>query len=139
MTSNVNKLIFWVVIICLAVILYTVVGRGKGKPEVNLAFSQFLSEVEAGRVKSVKISGTEVRGQFVDDSQGPLRTLIPANYPKVYEILTAKNVAIEMQESTNGTLVSLLVNAIPFVLLLALWILALARAGRGYTLLNRRR
>jgi cell division protease FtsH len=131
MTSNVNKLIFWVVIICLAVILYTVVGRGKGKPEVNLAFSQFLSEVEAGRVKSVKISGTEVRGQFVDDSQGPLRTLIPANYPKVYEILTAKNVAIEMQESTNGTLVSLLVNAIPFVLLLALWIFMMRQMQSG--------
>ncbi|MCX6587444.1 MAG: ATP-dependent zinc metalloprotease FtsH [Acidobacteria bacterium] len=131
MTSNVNKLIFWVVIICLAVILYTVVGRGKGKPEVNLAFSQFLSEVEAGRVKSVKISGTEVRGQFVDDSQGPLRTLIPANYPKVYEILTAKNVAIEMQESTNGTLVSLLVNAIPFILLLALWIFMMRQMQSG--------
>ncbi|OYW11658.1 MAG: hypothetical protein B7X34_02845, partial [Acidobacteriia bacterium 12-62-4] len=95
MTSNVNKLIFWVVIICLAVILYTVVGRGKGKPEVNLAFSQFLSEVEAGRVKSVKISGTEVKGQFVDDSQGPLRTLIPANYPEVYKILREKNVSME--------------------------------------------
>jgi cell division protease FtsH len=131
MTSNVNKLIFWVVIICLAVILYTVVGRGKGKPEVNLAFSQFLSEVEAGRVKSVKISATEVRGQFVDDSQGPLRTLIPANYPKVYEILTAKNVAIEMQESTNGTLVSLLVNAIPFALLLALWIFMMRQMQSG--------
>jgi cell division protease FtsH len=131
MTSNVNKLIFWVVIICLAVILYTVVGRGKGKPEVNLAFSQFLSEVEAGRVKSVKISGTEVKGQFVDDSQGPLRTLIPANYPKVYEILTAKNVSIEMQESTNGTLVSLLVNAIPFVLLLALWIFMMRQMQSG--------
>jgi cell division protease FtsH len=131
MTSNVNKLIFWVVIICLAVILYTVVGRGKGKPEVNLAFSQFLSEVEAGRVKSVKISGTEVKGQFVDDSQGPLRTLIPANYPEVYKILREKNVSMEMQESTNGTLVSLLVNAIPFVLLLALWIFMMRQMQSG--------
>ena len=131
MTSNVNKLIFWVVIICLAVILYTVVGRGKGKPEVNLAFSQFLSEVEAGRIKSVKISGTEVKGQFVDDSQGPMRTLIPANYPEVYKILREKNVAMEMQEATNGTLVSLLVNAVPFVLLLGLWIFMMRQMQSG--------
>ena len=131
MTSNVNKLIFWVVIICLAVILYTVVGRGKGKPEVNLAFSQFLSEVEAGRIKSVKISGTEVKGQFVDDSQGPMRTLIPANYPEVYKILREKNVAMEMQEATNGNLVSLLVNAVPFVLLLGLWIFMMRQMQSG--------
>jgi cell division protease FtsH len=131
MTSNVNKLIFWVVIICLAVILYTVVGRGKGKPEVTLGFSQFLSEVEAGRIKSVKISGTEVKGQFVDDSQGPLRTLIPANYPEVYNILRSKNVAVEMQEVTNGNLISLLVNAIPFVLLLALWIFMMRQMQSG--------
>jgi len=131
MTSNVNKLIFWVVIICLAVILYTVVGRGKGKPEVNLAFSQFLSEVEAGRIKSVKISGTEVKGQFVDDSQGPMRTLIPANYPEVYKILREKNVAMEMQEATNGNLISLLVNAVPFVLLLGLWIFMMRQMQSG--------
>ena len=53
MNSNVKTAIFWVVLICVAVLLWTVVKHGKNKPPANLTFSQFLYQVESGKVKKV--------------------------------------------------------------------------------------
>jgi cell division protease FtsH len=131
MSSNLNKVIFWVVILCLVVILYTVVRPGKGKPEQALSFSQFMTAVEAGKVKSVAITANEVKGSFVDDSEGPLRTVVPTNYPDLYKILREKNVNVELKDSSNGMIGSLLINSIPFILLLALYFFMIRQMQSG--------
>ncbi|MBM3787209.1 MAG: ATP-dependent metallopeptidase FtsH/Yme1/Tma family protein [Acidobacteria bacterium] len=131
MSSNLNKVIFWLVIVCLVVILYTVVKPGKGKAEQALTFSQFLTAVEAGKVKGVQITGNEVKGQLVDDSEGPLRTLIPSNYPDVYKLLKEKNVNVEIKEASNANMISLIINSIPLILLLALYFFMIRQMQSG--------
>jgi cell division protease FtsH len=86
--------------------------------------------VDAGRVKSVTISGNEVRGTFKDD-QTALRTVIPVNYPEIYKQMRDKGVMIEMAKDGNSNWVALLVNAIPFVLLLAFWIFMMRQMQSG--------
>ncbi len=131
MNSNVKTAVFWVVLICVAVLLWTVVRTGKTRMEEELTFTAFLSEVEAGKVKDVVITGNEVTGSYKDDSDRPLRTVIPANYPDIYDLLREKNVNVEIKDSGNGTWVSLLINAIPFVLLLAFWIFMMRQMQSG--------
>jgi len=105
MSSNVNKLIFWLVIVCLVIILYTVVKPGSKKVEQPLTFSQFLTAVEAGKIKKVQITANEVKGDFVDEGEGTLRTLIPNNYPDVYKMLRDKNVNVEIKEASNANMI----------------------------------
>jgi cell division protease FtsH len=131
MSSNVNKLIFWLVIVCLVIILYTVVKPGNKKVEQPLTFSQFLTAVEAGKIKKVQITANEVKGDFVDEGEGTLRTLIPNNYPDVFKMLRDKNVNVEIKEASNANMISLIINSIPFILLLALYFFMIRQMQSG--------
>jgi cell division protease FtsH len=128
--SNVKTAILWVVLICVAVLLWQVVRTAKTPREKEITFSQFLADVEAGKVKKVIISGTEVHGSYRDESAG-LRTLIPANYPDTYKLLQEKGVDIEIKEVNSGNWISILVNASPFILLLAFWIFMMRQMQSG--------
>ena len=64
MNSNVKTVIFWAVLICVAVLLWAVVKNGHTKPDKALNFSEFLTEVEAGNIKSVSINGSTRQGRF---------------------------------------------------------------------------
>ncbi|MCC6861469.1 MAG: ATP-dependent zinc metalloprotease FtsH [Bryobacterales bacterium] len=130
MNSNVKTAIFWVVLICVAVLLWQVVRNAKTRPEQPLSFTEFITAVEAGKVKKVSIAGTEVRGAFRDDSAG-LRTLIPSNYPDIYKLLQEKGVEIEIKEANSGNWISILVNASPFILLLAFWVFMMRQMQSG--------
>ncbi len=85
MNSNVKTIIFWVVLVCVAVLL---VGRRKeqGTPRTDRAlnFSEFLTEVEAGNVKDVTINGSDVKGDFMN-GRDAFHTVVPANYPKLFD------------------------------------------------------
>ncbi len=129
MNSNVKTAIFWVVIIMGAVLLYAVVYNQKAKVEQPISFSQFLNEINGSRVKSVTIAGNEVRGEFKDGVG--LKTLIPTNFPDIYKMLSEKGVNVEIKEANSSHWVSVLINAIPFVLLLAFWIFMMRQMQSG--------
>jgi cell division protease FtsH len=85
--------------------------------------------VENGKVKSVTISGDDVRGTFTDDQR--LHTTIPLNYPDIYKLLRDKNVSIDIKEASNSNWVSILVNAVPFILIIAFWIFMMRQMQSG--------
>ena len=43
MNSNIKTLIFWVVLICLVVLLFAVVRTGQGRREQQLTFTEFIA------------------------------------------------------------------------------------------------
>lgn len=130
MNSNVKTAIFWVVLICVVVLFWAVLRQGKGKPEQQVTFTEFMDMVEKDRVKSVVITGNEVRGNFRDESS-TLRTLIPLNYPDIYKILREKKVDVEVKDVSSANWVSIVINAIPFVLLLGFWIFMMRQMQSG--------
>jgi cell division protease FtsH len=130
MNSNVKTAVFWVILICVVVLLWTVVKSGRARPERQLTFSEFMTETEAGKIRKVTISGVEVRGEYKDENIG-LRATIPANYPNVYTVLREKGVNVDIKEASSGNLVSVIINAIPFVLLLAFWIFMMRQMQSG--------
>jgi ATP-dependent metalloprotease FtsH len=130
MNSNVKTAIFWVVAICVAVLLWTVVRASKGKAEHNITFTQFLDHVEAGRVKSVTIAETDLRGILKDDGAA-IHTQIPRNYPELVTLLRQKGVNMTYKEASTGNWVSMLVNGVPFILLIAFWIFMMRQMQSG--------
>jgi cell division protease FtsH len=131
MNSNVKTAIFWIVLICVVVLLWVVVKAGNNKREEALSLTKFLAEVQSNRVSEVEIDGNEVRGLFREDSSKILKTYIPLNYPRLYEILQERNVNVKIKPTTGNQWVSLVVNAIPFVLLLAFWIFMMRQMQSG--------
>ena len=130
MNSNVKTAIFWVVLICLVVVFWAVLRQSKGKPEQQVSFTEFMDLVEKDRVKSVTITGNEIRGVFRDENS-TLRTLKPSDYPDIYKILREKKVAFDVKDVSSANWVSIVINAIPFVLLLAFWIFMMRQMQAG--------
>jgi cell division protease FtsH len=130
MNSNIKTAIFWVVLICVVVLLVTVVRTGKTQNEQQLSFTGFMNDVEAGKVKSVTITDGEVRGTY-RESTDTLRVQIPKNYPDIYKVLREKGVNVDIKEANSSGWVSLLVNFLPFILLGGLWIFMLRQMQSG--------
>jgi cell division protease FtsH len=128
--SNVKTVIFWAVLIGVALMLWLVVKNGHTKPDRALNFSEFLNEVEAGNIKSVSINGTSVKGDFVSGNTS-FHTEVPVNYPKLYDTLSDKKVQMTFESSNSNGWVSLLVNASPFLLLIGFWIFMMRQMQSG--------
>jgi len=129
MTSNVKQAVLWIVLLCVAALIWIVVRTGRGPNEAQLTFSQFMTQVEKGSVRKVTISGHDVKGDYNDGSK--LVTKVPLNYPDLYKQLRDKNVDVDIREASSGNLVSILINAVPFVLLLAFWIFMMRQMQSG--------
>ena len=130
MNSNVKTIIFWAVLIGVAVLLWAVVKNGHQKPDRPLNFSEFLSEVEAGNIKSVSINGTSVKGDFISGNNS-FHTEVPSSYPKLYDMLSEKKVQMSFESSNPNSWLSILVNASPFLLLIGFWIFMMRQMQSG--------
>jgi cell division protease FtsH len=128
--SNIKTLIFWVVLICVAVLLFAVVRTGQGPKEQTISFTDFMQKVQADEVKEVTITGNEVHGLYKNPNLG-LQTFVPSNYPNLYDLLIAKGVNVKIKDASSGNWISLLVNASPFIVLLAFWIFMMRQMQSG--------
>ncbi len=133
MNSNVKTAVFWVVIICVAVLLYAVVHSGNKKPDDQPTFTDLMNYVEQGKVKSVEVNNStgDITGNYKDADGRAFRSNIPTQYPAVYDKMREKGVQIKVQKDTGTGWVSILINAVPFVLLLGFWIFMMRQMQSG--------
>ncbi|MBM3727773.1 MAG: ATP-dependent metallopeptidase FtsH/Yme1/Tma family protein [Acidobacteria bacterium] len=129
MNSNVKQAIFWVVLISIAVLLWAVMNINRPKSEQQLTFTEFMREVKNGTVKEITIAGNEVRGKFNNDAG--LKTLIPLNFPAIYDTLIENRVKVEIKETNSSGWVAGLLNFVPLVLVVAFWIFMMRQMQSG--------
>jgi cell division protease FtsH len=129
MNSNVKTAVLWVVLICVAVLLYVVVKSGRTTADQQVTFTEFMNYVDQNRVKQIAISGTDIHGTLADQTK--FHTTAPVNYTDYYKTLRDKGVNLEFHEASSGNWISILINAIPFVLLLAFWIFMMRQMQSG--------
>jgi cell division protease FtsH len=128
--SNIKTLIFWVVLICLAVLLFAVVRTGQGIHEDPISFTQFLDKVKAGEVKEVTIADRDAKGVYQNPNQG-FRTQLPLNYPAMIDLMRDHNVNVIWKDTSTGNWLNILLNASPFIVLLAFWIFMMRQMQSG--------
>jgi len=129
--STVKTVIFWLVIVISAFLLWQVVRVGSGgqkEKEVNL--SEFLNDVDHSNVREVTINGQEVRGKYADGSAFHLT--VPLNYPDMIKTLREKNVNITIRDVSSGSWpLQLLGTWAPLILLAALWFFMIRQMQTG--------
>ena len=93
------------------------------------AFSDFLADVETGRVADVTIQGQEIAGEYEDGSR--FQSYIPAG-ADVIETLRQNEVRVNaVPEPEPSFLSSLLISALPILLLIGVWIFFMRRMQGG--------
>ncbi|MCP5112032.1 MAG: ATP-dependent zinc metalloprotease FtsH [bacterium] len=130
MNSNVKTAVFWVVLVCVVVLLWTVVQSGGTRVEKELSFTEFVAEVKAKKIKEIEITGDEVTGKMMDGDT-PLKTVIPVNYPDLYNLLQESGVNVHLEPTNSSNWVNILINVIPFALLIAFWIFMMRQMQSG--------
>ncbi len=129
---NFKNLIMWAIIVLLSVGLFNMFqDPEKIKSERNkLAFSNFLNEVEAGRVVEVTIQGNNISGILAD---GKTFSTYSPNYPELVEKLTSKDVSIvaTAQEDKMPSLLGILLSWFPMLLLIGVWIFFMRQMQGG--------
>jgi len=130
--STVKTVVFWLVIVLSAFLLWQVMKAGSaGQKEKEVNFSQFLSDIDQGNVKEVTITGMEVRGKYRNDNS-PFHTTAPVNYPDIYKMLRDKGVTMNIRDMSSGSWpLQLLGTWAPLILLAALWFFMIRQMQTG--------
>jgi cell division protease FtsH len=128
--SAVKNIIFWVVMVVTALLIWAVVRSSTGEHISNFTFTEFVNQVDSGNVQEVTISGTDVTGILKKDST-KFKTTIPANYPDLYKDLISKNVRVTVKSETSSSWMTWLANGLPLILLIGLWIFFMRQMQSG--------
>ena len=129
---NARNLIMWVIIILLSVGLFNMFqDPNKITSERNsLPFSNFLNEVESGRVVEVTIQGNNISGVLADGKT--FKTYSP-NYPDLVDKLSENKVSIlaTPKEEKMPSLLGILLSWFPMLLLIGVWIFFMRQMQGG--------
>ena len=90
---NFKNLAMWGIIVFLTIGLYNMFKNPQGSTaqKNNIIFSEFLSEVDSGRVVQVEIQGNNIKGVM---SNGEMFITYSPNDPNLIEKLSDKGVSI---------------------------------------------
>ena len=132
MNANFRNFAVWVIIGLLLIALFNLFQNpGPRAAGQDIAYSQFLNDVDSGRVKSVVIAGQQISGSYTDNSG--FQTFAPQQDSDLVKRLEAKSVAISAKPpSEAGTsLIGVLISWFPMFLILAVWIFFMRQMQGG--------
>ena len=126
-----RNLILWAIIILLMVFLFNMFRNAAPPSSVmETPYSTFLSQVESGDVQDATIQGPNITGHLKNGAQ--YRTYAP-NDPMLVEKLTSKGVTVQAapQEEGMSTLMAVIINWFPMLLLIGVWIFFMRQMQGG--------
>ena len=129
---NFKNLAMWAVIVFLTIGLYNMFKNPQGNisQKNNIIFSEFLTEVENGRVVQVEIQGNNIKGIM---SNGQKFSTYSPNYPNLIEKLSDRGVSISAAplDEKMPSLFGILLSWFPMLLLIAVWIFFMRQMQGG--------
>lgn len=128
--SSLKTAIIWMLIICMVIFLIATLRHQSQSPERLLSFTEFMQDVESGKVMSVVVSNTDVKGEYKDE-KATLKTVIPENYPNTYDILREKGVKVTINNQDNGLYMALLFNMLPILLIVFVFLFFMRQMQSG--------
>jgi hypothetical protein len=131
MRPSLRSFAIWVVVVLLLLAVFTFLQGPSQRPAVQLvSFSEFLNEVDRGRIRAVDIQGPEIR---VDTVEGRSFTTFAPNDPSLVQRLYAKGIAITAAPSQPQVagVEALVISWLPFFFLIGAWLLLTWWTRRG--------
>ncbi len=99
------------------------------KKETPLKFSEFMTQVEAGQVQDVTITGNDIKGHF--SNHEPFRTTAPITYDKYVDTLLTKKVSVSVERDQTPAWANMLISWAPFLLLIGFWVFFMRQMQSG--------
>ncbi|HEY7442896.1 MAG TPA: ATP-dependent zinc metalloprotease FtsH [Vicinamibacterales bacterium] len=128
MNSTLKSLLFWIVLILVALLVYNF--STKLQPHDRpIQFSEFMAKVDSGEVSSVTLVGNEISGTYRNNDS--FKSYAPTQYEGLANRLIEKGVAVASREPTTSPWASLLYSWAPILLLIGFWIFFMRQMQSG--------
>ena len=116
-----RNLVLWGIIAILLLALFNMFQSSpSGNQGSELTYTEFLAEVQQGRIEAVEIRGERVEGRYANGEQ--FVTIVPEG-ANVADRLVQSNVNVRAQSNSDAVplFMQILINWFPFLLLIGVW------------------
>lgn len=132
MNPNYRNFALWAVIAVLLIALFNLFQAPQQRGVAReIPYSEFLREVDSGRVSTVTIAGSRISGTYADSSSG-FQTYSPGDSTLVAR-LEERGVTINAKPETDGSnsIFGYLISWLPMILILGVWIFFMRQMQSG--------
>jgi cell division protease FtsH len=124
-----RNLAIWGVIVLALVAIFGVLNSGHGVGARQIGYSDMIARIESGDIRSVKIKGENLEAK---DRQGATLTAIgPSDTQDLEHRLEAHGANFEFEEPGAGLIPSILINMLPILLLIGVWVFFMRQMQGG--------
>jgi cell division protease FtsH len=127
-TKPVKNIVFWAAAGIIIILLWSLLQT----PTIiknEVAFSQFLNEVEGNKVEEVTITGTQVKGKYRDATT--FKTVLPPQYNDLVKVLRDNKVNIIVKDANRSPWFSYLFTWFPLILVVLFWVFFMRQMQSG--------
>jgi len=127
---NLRNVAIWLGVVFVLIMAYSVLRQGGPTGRAGeISYSQLLKNIDAGQVKSAEINGQQVKVTAPDGKTTNVNA--PPNSEDLIKRLEARNAEIKIQDGGRFSLVNLLLNMLPILLLIGVWIFFMRQMQGG--------
>ena len=127
---NLRNLAIWGVIIAVMIGVYSMMTQGsRGGTPGEISYSQLLQRIDSGQVSSAIIRGPLIEVRGTDEKT--YTAVTPENQEELVKRLEAHGADIEVKAAGGFTLLGFLLNSLPILLLIGVWIFFMRQMQGG--------
>ncbi|MGZ7065799.1 MAG: ATP-dependent zinc metalloprotease FtsH [Candidatus Aminicenantales bacterium] len=123
-----KNLLFWISAGVIIILLWSLL-QSPAAAKKDVTFSQFMTEVEQGRVEKVTIQESELNGVFKDGQT--FKTILPGGYADLIKILRENKVDIVVKDTSRSPLFTILIGWFPILLIILFWVFFMRQMQAG--------
>ena len=126
-----KNLALWIIIGLLLVALFNLFQRSGGTgPQAPTNYSQFIEDVDEGKVKEVTIKGQQITGEY--NTGGGFSLFVPEDPDLVQRLNDAGVVITAVRDDSNSpSLFSILLSWFPMLILIGIWVFFMRQMQGG--------
>lgn len=123
-----KNLLFWVAAGIIIIALWSLF-QNPAAVSKDVHFSEFMDQVESDQIAEVTISGNQVKGKYVDNSQ--FKTVSPTQFDDLVKILREHKVSITVKDTSRSPWFTYLFTWFPIILLILFWVFFMRQMQSG--------
>jgi cell division protease FtsH len=131
LNSTVRQIIFWIVIIFGALLLYKIVYMGGGAKEVPLDYSVFMDKINQKQVSKATIKDTQITGELTTHDNFKTDLSNPTVQANVAEKLRESGATVTFESGSSNMWLLNVLSYGPLLLFIGLWIFMMRQMQSG--------
>ena len=128
MNSATRSLLFWMALVVVVAVIWNLSNPFRTADD-EVAFSEFMRQVQTGQVNSVELTGNEIVG--TSTSGDLFRTYAPPQYEGLANELIDLDVQVEARAASASPWATLLYSWAPILLIIGFWVFFMRQVQSG--------